>query len=129
MKKHFVSWICGLFLALVCSSCFRDHNISISVSDSEDVYQMTARFDRGRTWAVQRYLNEHLHRQNFIPFEKSSINGSVTLDDGTGFYMLSRPGRLKIKIDKTENSEEACVRVKDMCEDIRDILAGEYDDE
>lgn len=129
MKKQFVLWACGLFLVAVFSSCFRDHNISISVSDEEDVYRMTAKFDRSRTWAVRRYLNEHLHRHNSRSFKNSSIDGSVTLDDGTSFYMLSRPGRLKIKMDKTENSEEACAKVKDMCEDIKDILAGKYDDE
>jgi hypothetical protein len=27
-------------------------------------------------------------------------------------------------MDKTENSEAACLKVKEMCEDIKDLLAG-----
>lgn len=126
MKKQFVLIAGAMFLLTVFSSCFRNHDISISISDNEDVYRMTAKFDRDRTRAVRRYLNAHLHTNRSISFKNSTDDREIMLDDGTSLYILSRPGRLKIKMNKTDNSEEACARVKDMCEDIKEILAGKH---
>lgn len=85
---------------------------------------MTASFDRNKTKAVLHLLNDRLHTYNSLSLKNSSIDEEITLEDGTNFHMVSRPGKLKIKIDKTENSEEAFVKVKTMCDEIKDLLAG-----
>jgi hypothetical protein len=51
------------------------------------------------------------------------IEKQITLDDKTTFYINSNPGSLQIKIDKTENTEEQCEKVRQACEDLKEILA------
>ena len=129
MKKYFLFIAVFLFSVVLFSSCIRYHDVSISISDDEDVYRMKALYDEHKTKAVQRRINKYLKENNSMSFVNSSIDADITLDDGTSFYVVSRPGKLKIKMDRTENSEEAYDKVKEMCEEIKDLLAGKEDHE
>ena len=129
MKKQFFLVTGALFLLISFSSCFRNHNTSVSILDNEDVYRMTAKFDSYKTNEIRHYLNAHLHSHGYRSFENRQMDDEVTLNDGTSFYLLCRPGRLKIKFDKTENSAEACEKMKEMCEDVKKILAGKHSEE
>jgi hypothetical protein len=123
MKKQLLLSACVLFLLSVFSSCFRDHDVSIYVSDSEDVYRMKAKYRKNQTLAVQRFLDEEFRDDNIISFKNSSVDEEIILDDDTRFYINSRPGKLKIQIDKTENTEESYNKIKAVCEDIKVLLA------
>ncbi len=127
MKKQFVFIASILFLVTVFSSCFHDHDISISVNDDDDVYRMRASFDEDQTRDVQRIINAHLH--NSVSFNSEFVETNVRLDDGTSFYIKTRPGRVKIKFDRSENSEESCERLREMCDEIKDVLErGDHDE-
>lgn len=123
MKMYFISAGFGLVLLIGMSSCFHNHNISISVSDDEDEYEMDALYKRNQTHAVQVYLNEHLLKNSTVSFKKNSIDEEITLDHNTTFHINANAGELSIKIDKTKNSEESCEKIKQICEDLKDILA------
>jgi len=125
MKKRNLLYA-GLILSvvIVLSSCFHHHDISISVNDDEDVYRMRASYDEDKTRAVQRIINAHLHPHQSLSVVHGYVDTDVTLDDGTSFHIKSKPGNLKIKFDKTENSEESCERMKEMCEEIKSVLAN-----
>jgi len=97
--------------------------MSISISDDEDEYEMDASYQRNHTHDVQVYLNEHLISNGKVSFKHDLVDNEITLDDNTTFYIDSRPGELRIKIDKRENSEEACENIKQICEDLKDMLA------
>ena len=125
MKKQFVLLFCGLFFLAVFSSCLRrHHNTSISISDSRDIYQMCASYDKNKTYKVQRLLDEDLEHNDDASFRNAKVDATITLDDNTTFYMKLFPGELKIKIDKTKNSGESFLKIKVTCEDIKDFLAG-----
>ena len=123
MKKQLLLSASVLFLLSVFSTCFRDHDVSIYVSDSEDVYRMKAKYRKNQTLAVQRFLDEEFRDDNIISFKNSSVDEEIILDDDTRFYINSRPGKLKIQIDKTENTEESYNKIKAVCEDIKVLLA------
>ena len=122
MKKHFIAVVFGLMTLTFLSSCFHDHYISISISDDDDEYEMDALYQKRKTHAVQVYLNDHL-LNNRLSVKHRWKDEVVTLDDDTKIYLNSYPGELRIKIDKTENSEESCDKVKQVCEELKDILA------
>ena len=122
MKKHFIAVVFGLMTLTFLSSCFHDHDISISISDDDDEYEMDALYQKRKTHAVQVYLNDHL-LNNRLSVKNRWKDEVVTLDDDTKIYLNSYPGELRIKIDKTENSEESCDKVKQVCEELKDILA------
>lgn len=123
MKKDLVSVVFGLIIIAGMSSCFHRHNISITMSDDEDEYEMEALYKRSQTHAVQVYLDEHLISNSLVSFKNQPVDEEVTLDDNTTFYINSSPGELNIKINKRNNSEESCEKLKQVCEDLKDILA------
>jgi hypothetical protein len=122
MKKYFISVVLGLMVLVFLSSCFHDHDICISVSDDEDEYEMEASYRKNQTHAVQVYLDEHLFNGSTSTYRRWQ-NEAVTLDDKTTFYINSRPGQLRIKFDKTENSEESYEKVRQACEELKEVLA------
>ena len=128
MKKHFIYTVPG-FIAflLIMSSCFHvhDHDMSITTTDDEDVYRFRASFDEGQTREVQRIIKSHLH--NSVAFNRGFIDMDARLDDGTVFHIKSRPGRLRISFDKDGNTQEGCDKVMEMCDEIKDMLAREED--
>ncbi|MGB4843488.1 MAG: hypothetical protein WBP16_03425 [Ferruginibacter sp.] len=122
MKKSFISTLPGLILLIALSSCFHNHNFSISISDDEDEYEMDARYQKSRTHAVEVYLNEHLIKKGSVSFKKELKDNEIMLDDNTIVYINSYPGKLKIKVDKDKNRGKSCEAVKEVCEDIKDLL-------
>ncbi len=129
MKKYFILFTGAFFLLTVFASCFRDHDISVSISDNEDVYRMSAKFNRHKTRAVNRLLNDRLGLHHSVSFKKPLIDREITLEEGSTFHITSYPGRLKIKFDKTENSEDAYNEVKELCEEIKQRLAEGQNEE
>jgi hypothetical protein len=121
MKKHFIYTVPGFILfLLVLSSCFHvhDRDISITTTDDEDEYEMEASFNRNKSHAVRVYLDEHLLNNG----RSLKTTGKIRLDDNTTFYINSYPGEVRIKINKTENSDESYERVRELCEELKDIL-------
>jgi hypothetical protein len=125
MKKYTLSIILGLMILASMPSCFHHHNndISISISDDDDEYEMDADYSKRQTHDVQVYLNDHLLDGKIKMRRNDYIDKQITLDDKTTFYINSEPGSLNIKIDKSENSEEQCERIRLACEDLKIILA------
>jgi hypothetical protein len=125
MKKYTLSIAFAFIILTALSSCFHHHNhdISVSISDDEDEYEMEANYKRSQTHAVQVYLNDHLLTGNMKLSRNDQVDEEITLDDKTTFYINSNPGSLQIKIDKTENTEEQCERIRQACEDLKEILA------
>jgi hypothetical protein len=123
MKKYFITAASGLILLLCLSSCFHHHNFSISVSDDEDEYKMDALYNKNRSHFVQVYLDDHLMNSSTVSFKDRDYDDEINLDNDTKIYINSHPGRLKIKINKRNNSKEACDEIKQVCEDLKDILA------
>jgi hypothetical protein len=123
MKKFTVSLALGLMMIAGMSSCFHHRNdMSIKVSDDEDEYEMEANYPRRQSHDVKVYLNDRLLNQGSHTGRHSFKNEEITLDDNTTFYIDSYPGSLQIKINKTENSEEQCERIRQACQELKEIL-------
>lgn len=118
-----------LAITVALSSCFHDHDLHIRVNDDDDVYRMRAYFDEDLTADVQRVVNKHLKQHHSASFAHVYTDGDVRLDDGTSFYLKIVPGRLKIKIDKLENHEEGCEDLRQMCDEIKEVLANSENNE
>ena len=62
--------------------------------------------------------------KNHFSFKHAETDATITLDDGTKFYMKLLPGELKVKLDKDENSYDSYYEIKSMCDGIKNTLAG-----
>ncbi len=125
MKARFLFLAVALFLSSVLSSCLHQHDdISISIQEDEEEYRLSARYDDSKTGAVENYIKTCTASNGRFNYSgHGDINATVTLDDKSRVYIRSREGRLKIKFNKEENTEEAYERIRDMCEGIKDLLA------
>lgn len=126
MKKAFILIAAGLFFVNIFSSCFnyRDNDVSISIQEDEEQYRLSARFEDRKTRAVQNYISRYTASTvNFKSRRNKYVDATVTLDDNTRFYIKSKQGLLKIKLDKEENSAESCEKIKKMCEGVKELLA------
>ncbi len=121
MKKLFILAVLGLLLTACLSSCFHHGNdVCITISDDEDEYEMDASYHKRKTRAVEVYLNDHLLNERVN--SRTERREEIVLDDHTKFHLRSLPGRINIKIDKTENPEEGYEKIRVVCEDLKDIM-------
>jgi hypothetical protein len=67
-------------------------------------------------------MNERLSPDGFFSPESDYYDKTVSLKDGTNFYIKSSPGKLKILLDKRENSEASYLRIKHICQRLKDVL-------
>lgn len=127
-NRNLIILLCALFLA-GSSSCYyhhRHHNdVSVRIDESEDSYRMSARFDEDKTDLVQDYISGHTgHNGLFGHGGHIEMDAGATYGDNINVYIRFHPGRLKIELDKDENSAAACHEIKELCEGIKDMLAG-----
>ena len=122
MKKLHALFYALLWITAI-SCMHNDHDINITLSESDHYYSMKAYFSKSKTRDVERYMDSRIGRRSNMSFVNSQIDGNLALDDHTTFYIKKSPGLLKIKFDKAENSEEAYERIRSMCEGIKQVLA------
>ena len=115
-----------MILASSFSSCFwhHHHDSCVSISDNGDDYEMYASFDRAKTRKIQRLVDRELN----IELDRSGRNGRIDdvirLDDQTSFHMRSYPGEIRINVDRSQISDESWEKIQNLCEDIKEELAG-----
>src|SRR5688500_6808878 len=124
MKKLTALFLCAILCMIIVSSCMHSDsgNISLTFSESDQHYSMNARFNKSKTRDVEEYIDNTIGTKTNMSFVNSRINGKLALDDHTTFYIKKYPGRIKIKLDKDENSYEAYYRIKSMCEGIEKVI-------
>jgi hypothetical protein len=127
MKIKFFIAAAGIILLSGLSACHvhrgNDHNLSVSVKESDDEYQFSASFDEDRTRKVQNFISSYTKgKAAFRRGSNVEIDVPTTLDDNGQVYIRCHAGRIKIKFDRDDNSELAYQHAKEMCEGIKDIL-------
>jgi hypothetical protein len=125
MKKLFNLILLTVLTAGIFSSCRNRGDISISHSESNDLYKFVAHFPDDRTKEVQRYLDDKLENGGDFSFVNSKIDGTIALDNKMNFYIRMYPGSLKIEMDKSKNSYENYARMRKMGEDMGKILTND----
>lgn len=121
MKKIAILF-CVLSLSLIIICCgFPGGSISIKHSEYDHYYEMTAKFNPDRTAAVERWLDKELASAD-VSFTNTQIDGDITLDDKSVFYIKKSPGFLNIKLDKEKNSDAVYQKIRSVCEGIQDVV-------
>lgn len=101
-----------------------NHDISISVHEDDDSYKFSASYNNSNTSRVQQYINNSIAPNGLFGSKNDDFDVTTTLADRTRFYIMEEPGRLKIELNKRKNSMASYLRIKKMCEGIKDVLAG-----
>jgi len=98
------------------------NNTSITITENDDTYQLAAYYNANSTGKVQRYINSAIKPNGLFASENDYMDITTTLADKTDFYIKESPGKLKIAIDKRKNSYASYLRIKKMCEGIKNVL-------
>ena len=104
----------GLYVAYKIAS---NTDISINVNDTEDQYQVEASYGRNQSRKVLSYIDAQLSKSK--QFRHARMDGDVELDDHTKLYIRTKPGRLVIKVNKSENDSASIERIKNLTEGIK----------
>ena len=111
-----------LTITIILISCgFPNGSISIKHSEYDHYYEMTAKFNPDRTGAVEKWLDKELATGD-MSFEKTEIDGNITLDNQATFYMKKSSGFLNIKLDKEKNSDQTYKKIRAVCKGINDVV-------
>lgn len=110
--------IIGCYVSVIIHKFITQHsrNISVSVRESGHTYRLYASYNRNKTRKLQQYLDMKLHSNVFT---NARLKGNISLEDHTNFYVSSNPGRLEIKLDRSDNSTESYYRIKALGEGIK----------
>jgi hypothetical protein len=101
-------------------ACSDSNNLTISVTDSDDAYEFYAKFDKQKTQRVQDFINTKIAPSSSVTGDDIDI--TTTLNDKTQFKLEEYPGKVRIKLDKDENSKASYQRVKAMCEGLKQVI-------
>jgi hypothetical protein len=97
---------------------------SLSISESDHYYSMDADFSKSKTRAVEEYMDSRIGRRSNMSFVNSQIDGTLSLDDHTTFYIKKYPGYIEIKLDKDRNSDDAYRQIKSLCGGIKKVITN-----
>jgi hypothetical protein len=121
MKKESIV----LFILLCCGfvSCWHHRgDISIEYSESDHYYSMDAWFRENQTKDVEEYMDNKIGGGSDVSFTNARIDGRLSLDDHTTFFIKKSPGHVEIELDKRKNSAESYREIKSLCEGIKEVL-------
>jgi len=119
-KKFLIAF--SVFVVVAFTSCHYRHNTNISIQEKRDSYQFYATYNERKTKNVWHYLNAKLDDSEIYFSDDNYYNVTTVLHDDTRLYIKSSPGRIKIKLDKRDNTEASYERVKHICEGLKDVL-------
>lgn len=116
IKLIFFTLCVAVALAWSCNN----GDLHIRVKDADDYYRFSAKFDKSKSPRIHRFINSQI-----APTRVESdrdIDITTTLDDQTKFKWEASPGKIMIYLDREENNKASYVRIKQMCEKIKDII-------
>ena len=120
MKNKFLTLFAAALLIVSSFSCGDKDDVQISVTDSDNTYEFYAKYDKKKTRRIQDYINSQVAPSSYSTDDEMDI--TVTLDDKTEFQLAESKGKVRIKLDKDDNSNASYHRIKAMCEGIKKVI-------
>lgn len=122
MKKLILVLVGGMlvsicFFAFIFHRIISKENVSISIKENNNSYRIFASYERYKSKKLQKYIDAQLNTHHFIG--KNRVEGMITLDDHTSFYLGTTPGKLYIKFYKQDNDLYSYAKVKKLGEGIK----------
>lgn len=111
-----------IFVLLLFCGCQR-HSWRETLTDDQ-VFEFSAMFDRSKTAIVQQRFTAELGDKD-MSFIDNKLDAEVKLENGMLFHIESKPGKLRVKFDKTQNTAESYTRMKAASDAIKAIVNHE----
>lgn len=123
MNRISFSAVCSLLMLSFSLSCARiNHNINLTISESEQYVTIVAHYHEDRQYEVDKCMDKHFGRPGNMSFANARINGNIAMNNGTKFYIKKQPGFIDIRFNKIENSASAYKHLKDFGNDLKSAM-------
>lgn len=104
---------------------YYSQDINISVNDDNDEFQIVAKYPRNKIGTLYHYLALQINISDLKDFNSVVIKKYQMPDEKMTIYLKSKPGYLKIVLDKHQNSKEAYLKLKNLSEGIKRVFIAE----
>ena len=101
----------------------KNKNTNISVSETKDEITVMAQFPDGKSKRVQDQLRTQLNLTDLPDLTHVEVKRYQTPDRHMRFYIKSKPGYVKLRMDKDENNIDAQAKMKQTGKIIGEALA------
>ena len=108
---------------LFVKSLIHSNDIDIHTSETEEELVVSASFPKEDTELVHNYIRTQLKMSDVPDMTHLEVKDYITPDARMRFYIKSRPGYIKIVLDRTENSTYAYRKLKNTGKGIEKVLA------
>ncbi|MDY8136387.1 hypothetical protein [Aquimarina sp. 2201CG5-10] len=100
----------------------RNYKVSISISNTDDVYTVNAKFPGSRTEKLKNFLKDHLETK--MKKVNSSYNWNYYNKDEMGYKVKLKRGKLSVFLDKEFVSVDLIEDFIDMFSDLKEVIKG-----
>jgi hypothetical protein len=124
MKKLLWFLLATLFFMTGCRNHYHEHsrgnNVSIHVRETDDLYQIDARFARTKTQDILEFLGEKLHTDALADSRYHQMK--LQMEHGAELYVQSKPGKISIRVNRVGHDELALQEVKNLAEELKTAI-------
>lgn len=102
------------------SSCRGSGDLSIKVTDNDDMYKYSANFKPEKSAEIEKFINSRIAPTHIS--SDGELDVTTILADKTIFDYEASPGELTITLDKDRNSKASYQRIKRMCQELNHVI-------
>lgn len=114
--------LASLAMLLICSCNLNSKRVQITIKENSTYYQFKAKFNGSKTELIKTYVQSRLQEELTSSIEVTKFRETITLKDGTEFSMKISSGRVHIKFYKRDNTEASYLKVKALCDDLKERI-------
>lgn len=105
-------------------ACAQQKNATVTISDSNTILSLKAKYDLAKTSRIQQYMTDALKETGYS-FKNTRFDAQLALNGGINFYIKSDEGELTLKFDKRKNNTADYTKFKKMCDGIKSIVQND----
>jgi hypothetical protein len=113
----------GISINIACTkSDIQSDRTSVSITDSDEVYELTASYNAYKIPKIQSFINETMKPTVVFKSVDDNFTKTIVLDSKTQLVFTTSSCKLKIKLNKRENVDASYAKVKELFEGVKAAL-------
>lgn len=120
----------NIFVAITLSLVFsgvvfsqKKTSFIIAKSEINDSYTLCAIFDKDITGKVLASVNSHMIKNDCMFLKRTPLEKTILLNDKVTFHINLKPGELRIKFKKSNNTKGRYDILKSRCRDLEEKIS------
>ncbi len=99
-----------------------NYKINISISNTDDMYTLNAKFPKSKTQKLEKFLKTHLDVKMIK--KETMTTWTYNTNDEIGYTVRLKKGRLNVYLSKETVSSDSLEEIMSVFSDIREVIKG-----